>query len=126
MLQPEVRRLIEALSKQLAVYILTADTYGNVAEQCAGLPAKIVTFVNDHAASHKERFVASLSDGVCAVGNGFNDVAMLSAAALSIAILGEEGVCAQLLLAADVAVNCPSDALKLLLYPNRLRATLRG
>jgi len=60
-----------------------------------------------------------------AIGNGANDVAMLSEAAHGIAGLGPEGLAVSALLAADVLVASIDDALELLLNPKRLIATLR-
>lgn len=51
---------------------------------------------------------------------------MFDAAELAVAVLGREGMCAQLLAHADVLVTSPEDALDLLLKVNRLRATLRN
>lgn len=117
---------IRVLCKCVDVYILTADTYGNVERQCQGLGATIKTFPWEGAALCKEAVVRELGKGVCAVGNGFNDIQMFDVAELSIAVMEKEGVCAELLTHADVFVSAPEDALDLLLKPNRLRATLRN
>lgn len=117
---------IRQLSRLVPVYILTADTYGTAARQCAGLGAQVRTFPNGHAAQCKLEIVQGLGAGVCAVGNGYNDIPMFDAAALSIAVLEREGLCAALLPHAHVLVGAPEDALDLLLHPDRLRATLRG
>ena len=116
-----IRRLCELVP----VWVLTADTYGTVRQQCSGLGVEVKTFPREGAAACKEEIVLSLGDGVCAVGNGFNDIPMFNAAALSIAVLEKEGICASLLTHADILVTSPEDALALLLQPNRLRATLR-
>jgi soluble P-type ATPase len=63
--------------------------------------------------------------GVIAIGNGRNDVAMLERAGLAIAVIGPEGAAGELLRAADVVVRDIHDALDLILYPLRLKATLR-
>ncbi len=47
-------------------------------------------------------------------------------AAISIAILTPEGVATKVLQGADIVVYGPTNALDLLLKPNRLIATLRG
>jgi hypothetical protein len=62
---------------------------------------------------------------VVAMGNGANDVLMLQEAALGIAVLGPEGLCADALRASDVVVADPWAGLDLLLHPARLVATLR-
>lgn len=113
------------LSEQVEVYVLTADTYGNVQQQCSSLPVMVKTFPQAGAAAYKEAIVRELDGGVCAVGNGFNDIPMLDVADLAIAVLDEEGLCAALLTHADILVRASADALELLLKPDRVRATLR-
>lgn len=81
---------------------------------------------HEGAAACKEEIVRQLPGGVFAVGNGFNDIPMFGATDLSVAVLEREGLCASLLLRADVLVTSPVDALDLLLCPDRLRATLRS
>jgi P-type E1-E2 ATPase len=119
---------IRELCSNLPVYILTADTYGTVKRQCAGLGAEILTFPHAAAGACKEEIVRKLSNdqSVCVIGNGFNDVQMFDLAALSVAVLDTEGMYAGLLAHADVMVRAAPDALDLLLKPNRLRATLRN
>jgi len=77
------------------------------------------------AAKCKKAVVEKL-DNVCAIGNGYNDIPMFDVAELAIAVLEEEGMCASLLLHADVLVKSIADGLDLLLKPDRLRATLRS
>lgn len=117
---------IRQLGELVPVYVLTADTYGTVQEQCRDLPVCVKTFPRENAAPYKEEIVRSLGKDVAAVGNGFNDIPMFDASALAIAVIEKEGVCAALLSHADVAVTSPEDALLLLLKPDRLRATLRS
>lgn len=62
---------------------------------------------------------------VVAIANGANAAQMLSAAALGIAGLGQEGLAVEALQAADLVVGRIDDALDLLLHPQRLVATLR-
>lgn len=124
-LLPEAAERISALRDLVDVYVLTADTYGNVRKQCEGLGVTVETFPRDGAALCKEAIVRKLGSGVCTVGNGFNDIQMFDAADLSIAVMEREGVCAALIGHADILVTSPADALDLLLKPDRLRATLR-
>lgn len=66
-----------------------------------------------------------LSGGVICIGNGFNDIQMFDAVDLAIVVLGDEGMCAELLPHADVLVKTDADAFDLLLQPKRLQAALR-
>lgn len=122
----EVLPRVAKLREMLDIYVLTADTYGTVAQQCAPMGIMVRTFPREGAAACKEEIVRQLGGGVFAVGNGFNDIPMFDAADLSVAVLEREGLCASLLLHADVLVTSPADALDLLLCPDRLRATLRS
>lgn len=125
-LLPAAAERIKMLTKLIPVYILTADTYGTVRQQCEGLGAEIKTFAHAGAAVCKEEIVRSLGKGVCAVGNGLNDIQMMDAADLAICVIEKEGACAKLLVHADVVVTAPEDALDLLINTDRLRATLRN
>ncbi|HZY44758.1 MAG TPA: HAD hydrolase family protein, partial [Anaerolineae bacterium] len=60
-----------------------------------------------------------------AIGNGANDVEMLKAAAIGIAVLGREGTASEAIAAADIVTLNVIDAIDLLLNPKRLVATLR-
>src|SRR4029078_13438885 len=74
----------------------------------------------------KARYVRGLGAAtVVAIGQGANDGAMLKAAAIGIAVMGEEGLAVEALLSADVLAANIYDALNLLEYPTRLVATLR-
>lgn len=117
---------IKELNEKVKVYVLTADTYGTVKEQCQGLGIEVKTFPRSGAGQCKREIVESLDGGVCCLGNGFNDIPMFDCAELSIAVLDREGMCAELLSHADILVSSPLDGLDLLLKPARLVATLRS
>ena len=115
-----------ALAKLVEVHILTADTFGLVREQCGDLPVTIEIFARDNIAKKKQAFVETLGGATnIAIGNGNNDREMFAESRLAIVVMGTEGCCVQSLLAADIVVNSPLDALDLLLHPDRLVATLR-
>lgn len=119
-----VDMLLARLSQQIKIHMLTADTHGQqtLIDQQLGLQATIIT----RGALEKASIVKALGgENVIAIGNGANDAAMFAAAGLAVAILGEEGLAVATLQAADVVVSRPKDAIRLLLHPDRLRATLR-
>lgn len=120
-----VRPRLEALSRDLSIYVITADTHGTAAKKCAGLPLQVLTFPTTEVGRIKAAEVQKLSGGVITIGNGFNDISMSDAADLSICVIGREGCCGALLMHTDVVVTSIADALDLLLIPGRLRATLR-
>lgn len=118
-------RLI-ALADKIEIHLLTADTHGRQAEIDSALNLVAMRVQPGNEAAQKTDFVNKLgAESVIAIGNGSNDVGMLKAAAIGIAVVGKEGLSVEALMAADVI--CPSviDALDSLLIPQRLRATLR-
>jgi len=126
-LLPDVDERLTALQAKLDVHLLSADTYGRLEATAAslGIAATRLEAGGDEA-GQKSRFVHQLgADRVAAVGNGLNDVGMLEAAALGIAVLGHEGLAVTALLAADVVAASITEALDLLLSPRRLVASLR-
>lgn len=125
-LLPRAAEQITSLKEFLAVHILTADTHGTVGEECGHLGVTVHTFPSAGAGRHKAQIVEGLSGGICCVGNGFNDIPMFGRAALSVAVIGHEGVCGALLAQADIVVTSIDDALDLLLRNGRLTATLRS
>jgi soluble P-type ATPase/drug/metabolite transporter superfamily protein YnfA len=85
------------LREDVAIQLLSADTFGTLAETRAilGAEARLI-----HDGEDKRRLVAELSPSRCAaIGNGLNDPAMLEAAALAIAVVGPEGGSGRALLA---------------------------
>lgn len=122
-----VKERLCLLARNLTIYVLTADTHGNAAEMCAGLPVTLHTFPEGSAMQEKHRILRKLGEASCAaIGNGRNDVLMCRDAALSIAVIGSEGAHGRLISDADVCVISISDGLDLLLKPKRLVASLRG
>jgi P-type E1-E2 ATPase len=115
-----------ALQRQVVVHLVSADTQGRLDAIADELGLQAQRLTQGLEAEQKARFVQALgADQVVAVGNGANDVAMLQAAALGIAVLGPEGMATAALTAADVLVGSIHDALDLLTQPRRLVATLR-
>ena len=130
-------RLIDKAAKPLAglrdrltIHLLTADTYGkqdNI-DLMLGMRATRIRASAEAGdeAEQKAAYVRQLgAESVVAIGQGVNDAAMLEAAAIGIAVLGEEGLAVAALLKADIVAGNIFDALNLLEYPTRLVATLR-
>ena len=120
-----IRPRLAELSKELSIYVITADTHGTAAKKCEGLPLQVLTFPTAEVGKIKAEEVTKLEGGVITIGNGFNDIQMSDAADLSICVIGKEGCCGALLAHTDVVVTSIEDALDLLLKTGRLRATLR-
>ncbi|SMP74175.1 Soluble P-type ATPase [Desulfonatronum zhilinae] len=126
-LLPGVRERLNNLGPALEIHVLTADTFGSVQDQMRGIACAVSVIPASEQARAKAAYLEKLGPSGCvAVGNGRNDVLMLEAAALGIALLQEEGAAPQTLAAADVVCRSVCDALDLLTHPLRLSATLRG
>jgi len=122
---PEIAPRLEAMAKDLSIYVITADTHGTAARKCQGLPLTVLTFPTTEVGRIKAEEARKLTGGVACIGNGFNDIQMSDACDLSICVMGKEGCCSALIAHTDVTVTSIEDALDLLLIPGRLRATLR-
>ena len=115
---------LAALKQRLSPQILTADTFGTLEQlkRQLGVQGRRVA-----TGAEKLAFLQELGGERCvAVGNGRNDVEMLSAAALGIVIVGPEGASSEALAAADIVCGSVISALDLLVDEQVLIATLRG
>jgi soluble P-type ATPase len=122
-----VRERLATLAASLDILILTADTFGTVQSQVADWPCRVEVIARGREAEAKLACVRGLgADQTAAVGNGRNDRLMLKEAALGIIVVQTEGTAMEALLAADLVAPGILEVLDLLLYPGRLRATLRS
>jgi len=125
-LLPGVKRLISDLAEVVEVHVLTADTHGRCGEHLAGLPVKIGILDRQPEDKAKRAYIEALGAESCAaVGNGMNDRLMLEAAALGVAVIGQECAAAWAVRKADVIAPGVVAALELFTKPLRIKATLR-
>ena len=123
---PEVADRLFELKENFAIFVVTADTFGTVKEQMKEL-AQIKILETTNHRDEKRAFVTQLGkDSVVAFGNGRNDVMMLKAASLGIAVCQGEGASSEVVQAADIVCRDIRDGLDLLRFPKRLLATLRA
>ena len=123
---PELIPLIQALSADLEVHVVTADTFGLAAKNLSILPVKLTILPPDRQDQGKADYLRQLgAQSTVCLGNGRNDMLMLRDATLGICLIEAEGACVQTLQAADIVCRSAKDALNLLLNPKRLIATLR-
>ncbi len=122
-----VEELINKIAEEVCIYILTADTYGTVEEQCKCINGKVLRFPTENAGQSKKEIVRNLgaSNTIC-LGNGFNDIPMFEEAVISIAIMESEGVSGKLLAKADIVSRSIIEALGILLNKDMIKATLRN
>jgi len=122
-----VAERLSALSKNLSIHVVTADTFGTVEATLKSLPLTVRVLQQTGQNHAKMAYVSQLgrNETVC-IGNGRNDRLMLQAAALGIAVVGPEGAAVDALQASDIVMTSIQSALDLLLNPLRLVATLRS
>jgi len=119
-------KIIELSYKNVNIFILTADTYGTVTEQCRELPVKVEIFNKENSSECKKDIVTKLGyDVTVSIGNGRNDIGMFRKSIISIAVIGKEGCFSKTILESDIVVTNAIDAIDLLLMNNRIKATLR-
>ncbi|MCD6420339.1 MAG: HAD family hydrolase [Synergistetes bacterium] len=126
-LLPGIKDMLGLLKDKVDIFVLTSDTYGTADELQNILPyVKLIMLPSGSSGEAKVELLREYSwDGIVAIGNGCNDVQMFNSACVSIAVVGREGLCDQLLEKADIVVTDVRDAIALLLNPKRLVATLR-
>lgn len=112
------------LRERLEIHVLSADTFGTLDDlaQSLGVEAHRIS-----SGAEKHAFLERLGAKRCeAIGNGNNDVAMLGASALGIAVIGPEGASPAAVAAADLVCGSIVEALELLLDDRVIVATLRA
>jgi soluble P-type ATPase len=122
-LLPGVSSRLRKLARKLRIIVVTADTFGTAQTALRGLPVEVKSV---EIGLEKLRLVRQLGpEHVMAIENGRNDVQMIRAAAIGVAVIGPEGAAGELIGAADVVVRDIRDALDLPGKPLKLRANLR-
>lgn len=122
-----VKDALNRLSDNLALHVITADTFGRAAEGLKNIDCKLHVLTGaDHTAAKRDFVEALGARQTVSIGNGRNDRMMLRASGLGIVVMLDEGAAMEALMAADIV--CPSilSALGLLENPLRLKATLRS
>ena len=119
--------ILNELSKQVNIHIITADTFGMAASQLKEIPCKLEILEQTGQISGKKKYIDGLGNRhVAGIGNGRNDSLMLKHSALGIAVIQREGASAETLINADIICRNIYDALDLFKNPGRLKATLRS
>ncbi|MFK5937184.1 MAG: haloacid dehalogenase [Sulfurimonas sp.] len=127
LLKEEVKPLLEKLTKEYLVHVITADTFGSVQAQLKEYDVSVKILNTDNHTLEKAAFVQSLNaENTVAIGNGNNDAMMIKNAVIGIALLGDEGCSSKTLLESDITCKSIKDALELFLNTKRLIATLRS
>ena len=121
-----VRERLLKLRSQYQIYILTADMHGTAKSISEEIGLELVIIENGDETNSKGAFIANLGpDDVISIGAGANDSNMLHNSALGIAVLGPEGLSISTLRASDIIASSITEAMDLLLIPERVIATLK-
>jgi P-type E1-E2 ATPase len=119
--------LINKLSKNIKIYVITADTFGTVENQLKHLNCEIVKISKENQSEQKLAILQKLNPlNTVAFGNGRNDQLMLKEAVIGVGILENEGIYTSTLMNADIICKNIHNAFELLLTPKKLIATLRN
>ncbi len=122
-LLPGVAERLVGLAEHMRITVLSADTFGAVKKELAGLPVEVHII---RTGDDKADFVKTVGgSNVIAIGNGRNDVGLMLTAWLGIVVIGREGAAGEVLAAADIVVTNILDALDLIINPLRAKATMR-
>ncbi len=123
---PGVEERLKQISEFLDIHILTSNSFGTAESELKGLPCTLKILEGEYHDLQKEEYVSGLgASAVVAFGNGNNDRKMLRVAKIGVAVTGREGSAIDILMAGEVYVNDINSGLELLIYPKRLKATLR-
>ena len=121
-----VDKIINALAGDIHFHVITADTYGSVEKALANIHCKVVTIPKEKQDTSKRDYLRKLGkEQTLCVGNGKNDTLMLKESILGIAVIQEEGLCVDALVAADIACKSIMDVFTYFKRPDRIKATLR-
>lgn len=123
----EIKDKINEIAKFLNIYILTADTFKSAKEELKGVNGRLIILDQKDQAAQKAQLVEELNPlHTIAIGNGRNDMRMLSFAAIGITVLNKEGASGQTLTSSDIICRNIMEAMELLENPGRIKATLRA
>jgi soluble P-type ATPase len=122
-----VRDILNTLSCQLDLHVVTADTFGTAKRELAAITCTFMELPPEHQDAGKLAYINRLgAHRTIAIGNGRNDRLMLRESALGIAVIQGEGAWVETVMAADIVTFGILDALNLIANPRRLIATLRS
>ena len=122
---PKAKDKINLLSKRTKIFILTTGEKEVVSKVLRNVKAEIIFLREGDASRDKMDLLKRLgADRTAAIGNGVDDVSVIEAAALGMAVMGKEGMAAEVSARADVFFKDILDALDFLLKPMRQKATL--
>ncbi len=122
-----VAEAINKISEHFNVYVVSADTFGTARKQLEGINCELTIIPKENQTEAKLEFAKSLNaEHTICIGNGRNDRFMIKEAILGIAVLQDEGLCTETLLASNMVCKSIIDAFDIISIPNKLIAGLRS
>ncbi len=122
-----LKYLIQELKKFFEIYVISANTRGTLDTIANELDIKAIHIPKSKSESQSK--FTSLRvlnpENTIAIGNGNNDIEIITQSKIGIAVLGNEGASIQTVISSDLVVQSISDAFKILLDEKALIATLR-
>jgi len=122
-----LKYLIQEIKRFFEIYVISANTRGTLDKIAEELGIKAIHIPKSK--SEKESKLTSLRvldpEKTIVIGNGNNDIEIITQSKIGIAVLGKEGTSIQTLISSDLVVPSISDAFKILLDEKALIATLR-
>ncbi len=128
----DVKEKFKRLKEEYDVYLISADTRGNLEEIAHDLGVSYIKIRADRIDTTNEseaknyELIRLGKENTVAIGNGNNDSLMLKNAVLGIIIIGSEGAAVNSILNADVALPDPISSIDFLLDEEKIIATLRN
>lgn len=125
-----IKDRLQELAELVDIHVITADTFGFVAEELKDSPVKLVRLQEASLDIKKREYGEKLDLQHCVVfGNGNNDRLLLKAAkdsgGIAISVDNGEGCATDALLNSHIFIVGAVNALGLLLESNGCKATLR-
>ncbi|MBD3353874.1 MAG: hypothetical protein GF364_20495 [Candidatus Lokiarchaeota archaeon] len=126
-LRADIKDYIRELKKFFKIYIVSANTRGDLAKIAKELDVHFKQTQNNiNEQDAKMNILNELRpENTIVIGNGNNDVKCLKNARIGIAVIGREGASTRAINAADISITDISEGFRLILDENAIRATLR-
>jgi len=125
----ELVKKFHKLKEIYNIYLISADTRGNLKELAEKLRVKYIKItpkeISEVRAKNYELERLGKSETI-AIGNGNNDSLMIKNAILGIVIIGSEGASTKSLLNSDLVFTDPEDVLEFLMDDKAIIGTLRS
>ncbi len=125
-LLPGLKEIINELSEQFSIHVITADTFGNAEAELADIKCTFIRLKPENQTEAKLQYLIECGkENTAAIGNGKNDRYMLKEAILGIAVVQAEGAFTETLIMSDIVCHDIISALEFFRNPKRLAATMR-